>query len=304
MQRAATVLVLVGIATATPGAEAPPGRYNSPHNELSYRYSVVSGQDGSEHWQFAIASKSGDLSLSVSSDPLGIEITSDLVHGTFREALTYTVPVGAGVGELAIAWPNDRVSVRFADHGEAGKLAHVDGPLPDCERLGEGELQRTRQSLLKLARADYFTQAEAPRHLKMLVAGLEWATWAPSLAGDCEMAPRPAGGNCYASHGGFNECLQCCELEAGIEAFVCHAASLTMCTTAVCRRFADMLCGGMAVFSASVCTTHNCRGKIGDPGCNQNQPCEGTCMYFCGPGRDSACGTCAGQDVFHQECCF
>jgi len=308
MQRFAIAWVLactsIGtVLSASPSLSVP---YSSPHTELTYHYAVQPAPGGAEVWRFVVPQKTGELALTISSDGHAFKVATEFGDGAFREELTYSAPPGSDLGELELAWPNDRAAARFTNHGDPGRVEYVAGLLPECEKLRAGELPRARFDALELVRADYFAYTDAPRHLQMLVAGLHFASFAPLVAGDCEppQDPQdPQAGGCHASPGNFNDCLRCCESEFGVTGFLCHAATRSICGDPVCRGLGAIVCGGMARFAASYCVQHNCLGKHGNPSCSQSDPCEGTCMFFCGPGRSAGCGHCDGQGPSHKVCC-
>ena len=303
VRRFVCLVLVLWVSMATSLAASPTLTYESPHTELSYRYVMQEEGSRAELWIYRFRTESGGLQMTVRVKHDRYTVTSDLKGEKSSEVVSMAAPTGAGMGEIELSWPDLRLQARYVKHEGSDELEHLQGGTPDCESLVAGKLAMTQQALLARVRNDYVRYVEPPRHLEELARALYVARYLPLLAAECEVSQEPAGGACYYDNPGYVDCLACCESDSGIANAVCGSLLWKLCFAPWCRGLGAGLCHGAVVFGSGICAGHNCRGKPGDPHCDQNQVCEGRCMNFCGPGWSSGCGSCAGEDSYHQECC-
>jgi len=284
-------------------AASPTVLYESPHTDLSYRYVLQEEGSKAELWLYRFRTESGGLELTVRVGHDRYTVTSDLTGEKSREVVSMAAPTGAGVGEIELSWPDLRLQSRYVKHEGSDDLERLEGGTPDCESLVDGTLAVTQQDLLERVSDDYVRYVEPPRHLEELARALYAARYLPLLAAECEVSQEPAGGACYYDTVGYIDCIACCERYSGLATSVCGSVLWKLCFTPWCRGLGAGLCRGAVTFGSEICAGHSCRGKPGNPACDENQVCEGHCMNFCGPGWSSGCGQCDGEAPNHQECC-
>jgi len=161
----------------------------------------------------------------------------------------------------------------------------------------------TRQALFRarvLLVAEFSDNPAPPESSLSLLATVQLvASLVEGLSGCQDVSPDAAG--CYYDYPLYDDCALCCEADAEIFSIICLGAVWGMCQGKSCRAMV-FLCGGLMQAQVSMCISHNCRGKVGDPTCDDNMPCQGACMSFCGPGYSGACGDCP-PDSPQQACC-
>ena len=303
MRRFVFLLFAVWVSVTSGLANSPVLHYESPHTELSYRYALQEEGSNAELWTYRLPTEFGRFQLTIQSEEDRYTVTSDLEGAPSREVVTLAAPSGAGVGEIELAWPDLRIQARYVQHDGPDDLERVAGWTPDCESLANGKLAMTKRELLERVGEDYVRYIEPPRHLEQLVAALHSARFLPLLAGECEDSRAPAAGGCYYDNSGYIECISCCEIHAGISTSICTIALTRICRSGWCIGLSGRVCGGVVNLASNICSVHSCRGKPGDPGCDQSQPCEGQCLNFCGPGWSSGCGHCDDGGPYQQACC-
>jgi hypothetical protein len=303
LRRTAFSVFSVWVTIATSLAGSPSQHYQSPHTELSYLYEMQGDETTSELWDFQVRSESDDLRMAIRSGRIDYSVSIDFERTGERSTVTYTAPGDSDAGEFRLAGPDPRVEGHFRGYADATDLSRVAGEPPDCDSMLSGEMADALHRIIRLIERDYLRYLEPPRHLEVLVVALHIARVPPMLAGDCEDANHPAAGACYYDNATFGDCVHCCEDGMGFRTILCLTAFRSVCRGAACAAVSGLVCGGAGKIQKQYCMGYNCRGKPGDPQCDQSAPCEGNCMSFCGIGWGAACGDCSAHAPYRTECC-
>jgi len=270
---------------------------------LNYRYVLEDDDSKAELWIYRFLTPSGRLQLTIVSTAERMTVTSDLSGAPSREVVAMAEPAGLGEGDVELSWPDLKMRARYVKHEGTNDLERAEGWMPDCESIVGGTLALTKRDLLEQVRTDFLLYVEPPQHLEMLMAALYAARYLPIMAGECEDSAEPMGGSCYYDNLGYFDCTTCCESYRGVTMSVCGGVLGRFCRGPWCLKVGLGVCGGALTLGSNICSVHNCRGKPGDPNCDEDQVCEGHCMNFCGPGWSSGCGQCDSQAPNHQACC-
>jgi hypothetical protein len=303
VQRLVVSMVLSYLGLVSPAVAGAAALYESQQSSLIYAHDREDeGAKGALH-RFRLRTEEGVLSIVTFQSEAEYRVTSELVGSAEQATITITKPSGAAEAEIELDWPGLRTGARFEAYGDAGRFEWVHGWTPECDRLVRGRLATVARDVLAQVESDLALASSPPEHLEVLYGALHVAVYIPAQVAGCEWINAPQAGGCYYDHIGYADCLACCDGQGGVSHMACTGIFLKFCRSPLCVLGGKYACGSAISFGKNLCRNHNCTGKPGDPACDHDASCEGSCIHFCGPGWSSACGSCEGEDATHQACC-
>jgi len=278
--------------------EATPLTYDGGQPGASYHYSTATGEANGDLRGFEMETDHGTLAGRI--DEIGGYGRITLTHresGSMAVA-TFSRPVAGNVHDVHLAFPDLSEDFYFRAQSDGSAARLVADSSPDCELLAASPLVNSIRDAREALDRAVASIAQPPAHL----AGIAGAVLLPEgllRLGGCVDGRRSDAGACYYDTGSYGACAACCNDESSAVGVVCGAATIA-CGTPTCKKLVGMGCSVAVALANGVCSSHNCNGKPGNPGCRSPKPaCPGSCMQFCGPGWSSTCGECP----LGRECC-
>jgi hypothetical protein len=292
MNIAATVLLLIPVLApvAIAGTHAYPddGRVAG----RSYGHEISSGSSPGVV-RFEMRAPSGTLDGRLDEGDGYARVTLTHRDSGSRMIMTRVARADSGAGfHLSLSGTGENLYFDLdPTSGEITLAARIPG---DCgSPATRGLVETIRESVALLD--DEFRGVSRPPARLSEVAGATLFASELLQASECVQEYLPHASGCNLDHDTYSDCVACCHQNSQAAGFLCNVAASAACSGTWCQTG----CGALVDMSKAVCSTHNCRGMSGDPGCRAPLPECPRCMDFCGPGRSSACGLCPDGKV----CC-
>jgi hypothetical protein len=292
------ILAALAVQIHPAAGAAAPLSYNGGPEGVSYQYSTATGESSGELRGFEMETHHGALAGQIETIGGYGRITLTHVESGSMAVTTFSRSATGSFHDVHLTFPDLNEDFYFRTPSDGGEARLVARGSTDCEVVAANPLVRAMRDARETLESEIASTAQSPTHL-LGIAGAVRVSEGLLQLGGCVDGRRSDAGACYYDTNTYGACAACCNDESNAVGVVCGAATFA-CGTPTCRKLVVMGCSVAVALANGVCTSHNCNGKPGNPGCTFPKPaCPGLCMQFCGPGWSSTCGECP----MGRECC-